>query len=179
MKISNGILSSAVQLASPHFNQRPCGEDISLLVIHNISLPPGEFGGEHIEDFFLGKLNVEEHHFFSEIADLKVSAHLLIKRDGQTMQFVNFDDRAWHAGESNFCGKQNCNDFSIGIELEGTDDIDYTDEQYSQLIQVTQLLMKSYPEIKSERICGHKDIAPQRKTDPGSYFNWQKYKQNL
>jgi len=179
MTIFDGILSSAKQLASTHFNQRPSGADISLLVIHNISLPPGQFGGKYVEKFFLGKLNIADDESFRDIANLKVSAHLVIKRDGQVLQFVNFNDRAWHAGVSNFAGRENCNDFSIGIELEGTDDIDYTDHQYRQLSLITKLLMIAYPKIARDRICGHCDIAPTRKTDPGASFDWKRYKQSL
>jgi len=179
MSISSGILDTALQIQSPHFNQRPTDDDISLLVIHNISLPPGQFGGRYINDFFVGQLDPNAHPFFEEIADLKVSAHLLIQRDGQVVQFVNFNHRAWHAGRSVFLGRENCNDFSIGIELEGTDDIDYADEQYTVLIQVTRRLIKAYPKIGQERICGHNEIAPNRKTDPGACFDWHRYKRGI
>ena len=160
MTLKNGILSCATQVASPHFNQRPVNNDISLLVIHNISLPPGKFGGDYVEDFFVGQLDSNTHPFFQQIAELKVSAHLFIKRDGQIVQFVNLNERAWHAGISKFENRENCNDFSIGIELEGTDDTEYTDEQYTQLIQVSKQIMQAYPNIGASRICGHSDIAP-------------------
>ena len=179
MTLHNGVLPGATQVGSPHFNQRPINSEVSLLVIHNISLPPGKFGGGYVEDFFSGRLDHSLHPFFKQIADVKVSAHLFIKRDGQIVQFVNCNERAWHAGISEFEGRQNCNDYSIGIELEGTDDIKYRDEQYTQLVQVSQQIMMAYPNITPDRICGHSDIAPQRKTDPGPCFDWQRYRQNL
>jgi AmpD protein len=179
MTLLNGILSSATQVESPHYNERPNQTDISLLVIHNISLPPGEFGGPYVEDFFSGRLNSSVDPFFEQIADLKVSAHLFIKRDGQVIQFVNFNQRAWHAGESEFCGQKNCNDYSIGIELEGADDIEYTEEQYAQLAHVSKQIMQDYPKISLDNICGHSDVAPLRKTDPGRCFDWQRYRQDL
>ncbi len=175
MTLQNGVLFSANQVASPHFNQRPIDSDISLLVIHNISLPPASFGGSYVEDFFCGRLDRHGHPFFKQIADVKVSAHLLIKRDGQIVQFVNFNEGAWHAGISEFEGSENCNDFSIGIELEGTDDVEYTDKQYTQLVRVTKQIIQAYPKITRDRICGHSDIAPQRKTDPGPCFDWRRY----
>lgn len=179
MTLQNGILSTAAQVTSHHYNRRPTDACISLLVIHNISLPPGEFGGKHVEDFFTGQLNAQLHPFFQQIAKMEVSAHLFIKRNGQIVQFVNLNERAWHAGISEFGGRRDCNDFSIGIELEGTDDIEYTDEQYEQLAKVSKLIMQAYPNITSGRICGHSDIAPQRKTDPGPCFDWQRYRRDL
>ncbi len=177
MKIENHLLDEANYVPSPHHNERPDPDDISLLVVHNISLPPSEFGGHFIEDFFQGKLTSTAHPYFDEIRDMKVSAHCLIKRDGSVVQFVPFDKRAWHAGVSNFEGREQCNDFSIGIELEGTDDFPYTPFQYMTLAQITVLLMEHYPKIILEHIAGHEHIAPQRKTDPGISFNWQKYRQ--
>jgi len=179
MAITDGFLSSAVQLTSPHFNHRPVDEEISLLVIHNISLPPGQFGGKYIEDFFVGQLDSSAHASFVDITNLRVSAHLLIKRDGEVIQFVNFNRRAWHAGVSSFSGRENCNDFSIGIELEGTDDITYTDFQYQQLTDISKQLISAYPNITKDRICGHSDIAPDRKTDPGESFDWSRFMQSL
>ncbi len=179
MTLQNGILSTATQVASPYYNQRPINTDISLLVIHNISLPPGSFGGAYVEDFFSGRLDSKIHPFFEQIVDLKVSAHFFIKRDGQIVQFVNVNARAWHAGKSEFEGRKNCNDFSIGIELEGTDDSDYSEQQYTQLVQVTKQIMRAHPTITPDRICGHSDVAPQRKTDPGPCFDWQRYRQCL
>ena len=173
--ITHGWLDSAVRIISPHFNSRPDKEDISLLVIHNISLPPGQFGQNYVEDFFCGNLDCSVDPSFKEIENLRVSSHLYIKRDGTLVQFVPFNQRAWHAGVSQFRSRSNCNDFSIGIELEGTDDLEYTDEQYCQLVQVTLQLLAVYPKLKKELIVGHCDIAPERKTDPGDSFDWQRY----
>lgn len=177
-KIRDHRLLEADFRPSPNFNARPQGE-ISLLVIHNISLPPGEFGGPYIEDLFLNRLDPQAHPYFQEIAGLHVSAHLLIRREGSVVQFVPFDQRAWHAGQSSFQGREQCNDFSIGIELEGCDDQAYTARQYQQLQIITQALMDSYPELNPQRITGHSDIAPGRKTDPGPAFDWDRYLQSL
>ena len=174
--ITQGWYVGCEHRPSPHFNQRPSGQVIDLLVIHNISLPPGQFGSDDISDFFLAKLVVERHPFFRQIKDLRVSAHCLVRRDGQVIQYVSFDHRAWHAGVSNFAGRDNCNDFSIGIEMEGTDDCLYTDEQYLALTQLTRQLQQKYPQISEDRITGHSDIAPGRKTDPGPAFDWPRYK---
>ncbi|WP_151702919.1 1,6-anhydro-N-acetylmuramyl-L-alanine amidase AmpD [Nitrincola alkalilacustris] len=168
------LLVPAEQVASPNFNERPAGE-VSLLVIHNISLPPGEFGAGYITDLFCNRLDPDAHPYFAEIAHLQVSAHLLITRTGRVVQYVPFDKRAWHAGASCFEGRDNCNDFSIGIELEGTDDTPYTSEQYDVLSVVTRALMKAYPAITPQRITGHCDIAPDRKTDPGPIFDWPRF----
>lgn len=168
-------LSSARRCLSPNQNHRPEGLLPSLLVIHNISLPPGEFGGEAVEAFFCNTLDSSGHPYYREIAGLQVSAHLLIKRTGELVQFVPFDQRAWHAGASQFDGLANCNDFSIGIELEGTDEVPFTQAQYDVLAQVTIELMARYPGIDSTRIVGHSTIAPGRKTDPGPHFNWLYY----
>ena len=148
-----------------------------MLVVHNISLPPKEFGGAYIEDFFCNQLDCQADPYFEEIKDLKVSAHLLIKRDGAMIQFVPFNERAWHAGESEFEGQSNCNDFSIGIELEGADDVPYTQQQYQTLAQVAECLLNHYPQITKNRIVGHDQIAPGRKTDPGESFDWSHFKQ--
>ena len=158
--------------ASPHCDCRPPSAPINLIVIHGISLPPGEFGSEAIIQFFCGKLDTASHPAFADIAQLRVSAHLLIRRTGEVIQFVPFDTRAWHAGVSSFQGQSGCNDFSIGIELEGTDERAYEDQQYQQLREVIDLLRQAYPAITPERIVGHVDIAPGRKTDPGPAFNW-------
>ena len=155
-------------------NTRPANE-VSLLVVHNISLPPNQFGGPFIEDFFCNQLDCTAHDYFQEIHTLQVSAHLLIRRDGSLVQFVPFNQRAWHAGVSEFEGRDNCNDFSIGIELEGADHIAYEACQYDVLAKVTQALMQSYPAITPSRIVGHNQIAPQRKTDPGESFDWPTY----
>jgi N-acetyl-anhydromuramoyl-L-alanine amidase len=175
MSINKGWLSLAEKIPSPHFNLRPCNESISLLVIHNISLPPANFEGQYVEAFFCGKLNAETHPYFAEIAALKVSSHLYIRRNGEIKQFVSFNDRAWHAGQSEFLGRENCNDYSIGIEMEGCDDIAYTDIQYDQLAKVTRLLQQEYPQLTQANIQGHCHIAPQRKTDPGDSFDWTRY----
>lgn len=174
MQINNHWLTEARRCPSPFFNQRPDNE-ISLLVVHNIALPPKVYGGCWIEALFTGELPPDQHPYFAEVAHLQVSAHLLIRRTGELVQFVGFDQRAWHAGQSNFQGRENCNDFAVGIELEGSDDQPYTVRQYSQLIAVSQLLMQTYPGITPDRICGHDQLAPDRKTDPGQAFDWLAY----
>nr|WP_086938431.1 1,6-anhydro-N-acetylmuramyl-L-alanine amidase AmpD [Thaumasiovibrio occultus] len=168
-------LHPAEHIPSPFHNQRDDPADISLLVVHNISLPPNQFGGPYIEQLFTGKLDPNVHPYFAEIHHLQVSSHLLIRRDGEVIQFVPFDKRAWHAGVSEFEGRDKCNDYSIGIELEGTDFHQFTDEQYLKLTQITQLLTKHYPAITFDRITGHQFIAPGRKTDPGVCFDWFRY----
>ena len=156
---------------SPNFNERPAGE-ISLLVIHNISLPPAQFATGKVQEFFQNRLDVTEHPYFAGIADLRVSAHFLIERDGSVTQFVSCLERAWHAGVSMLEGRETCNDFSVGIELEGTDDLPFSDAQYQALITLTRQLQTAFPAITGARICGHSDIAPGRKTDPGPAFDW-------
>ncbi|WP_342655983.1 1,6-anhydro-N-acetylmuramyl-L-alanine amidase AmpD [Shewanella algae] len=173
-----GWYKEAEPSPSPHFNHRPYGE-VSLLVIHNISLPAGRFGLPYIEQLFLGTLDIEADASFAGLKGLEVSAHFLIRRDGELRQFVSVDQRAWHAGVSNFEGRSGCNDFAVGIELEGTDDSGFTEEQYHKLITLTQSLQQAYPDITKERIVGHSDIAPGRKTDPGPGFDWQRYLQAL
>jgi AmpD protein len=175
MSISDGWISCAQRCSSPNYNERPISEDISLLVIHNISLPPEQFGETFIEDFFCNQLDQHRHPFFKTIAELKVSSHLLITRQGDVIQFVPFDKRAWHAGRSIFQDREECNDFSIGIELEGADGIPYTEIQYQVLAKVSSAIVKAYPTITYDRIVGHQDIAPDRKTDPGPAFKWQKF----
>lgn len=165
------LLEEVNFVQSPNCNQRPLGE-ISLIVIHNISLPPGKFGCGLVHDFFCNQLDTALDPYFVQLEGVEVSAHLLIERDGSLTQFVPFNMRAWHAGLSSYQGRENCNDFSIGIELEGTDDTAFTEAQYHQLARVTRALLKCYPEIKIDRITGHQDIAPGRKTDPGEYFDW-------
>lgn len=177
--ITDGWLSPARHCASSNFNQRPAGESIRLLVIHNISLPPKQFGGGYIEDFFCNRLDASQHPYFQDIHTLKVSAHLLITRGGEYVQFVAFDQRAWHAGQSCYQGRKDCNDFSIGVELEGADDIAYTAEQYRALAALSQALMAEYPAITPQHIVGHSDIAPGRKTDPGAAFEWARYRDLL
>ncbi|OGT39757.1 MAG: N-acetyl-anhydromuranmyl-L-alanine amidase [Gammaproteobacteria bacterium RIFCSPHIGHO2_12_FULL_38_14] len=168
----SGLLTPVLYRPSPHCDDRPFGDEVNLVVIHGISLPAGQFGTDHIEHFFCGTLDHHLHPSFSAIASLRVSAHILIKRDGQIVQFVPFTKRAWHAGESFFQGRVRCNDFSIGIELEGTDHLPYEKVQYDILAQVLQLLINIHPAITIDRIVGHADIAPGRKTDPGPAFDW-------
>lgn len=172
----NCWLNYAERIESPNYNDRPVEADVSLLVIHNISLPPGQYGGGYVERFFQNKLPINHDPFFEEIKDLRVSSHLLLERTGRVVQFVSFDKRAWHSGISEFSGCDNCNDYSIGIELEGTDDEPYTDVQYEKLAEITRLLQKQYPKITTDRIVGHCDIAPVRKTDPGPAFDWMRYR---
>lgn len=172
--LKSGLMADARQLKSPHQDERPDPSDISLLVIHGISLPPGVFGGDWIDDLFLGQLDPEAHPYFKEIEGMRVSSHLLIRRDGALTQYVPFHHRAWHAGVSCFDGRQACNDYAIGIELEGADDTQYEDAQYDTLIAVADELKKAYPRITSQRIVGHSDIAPGRKTDPGECFDWSR-----
>lgn len=167
-----GLLEPVLFKSSPHQDDRPDKGVIDLVVIHGISLPPGEFGSDAIEQFFCGHLSATLHPYYASIAHLRVSSHLLIKRNGEIVQFVPFTQRAWHAGESYFNGKTHCNDFSIGIELEGTDEIHYEPSQYKELIYIIHLLKKAYPAITNDRIVGHADIAPGRKTDPGPAFDW-------
>ncbi|QUM87576.1 1,6-anhydro-N-acetylmuramyl-L-alanine amidase AmpD [Moritella sp. 36] len=172
---SLGLLASAHFLSSPHFDERPPKTDIDLLVIHCISLPPEQYGAEYVEDFFLGKLDCSLHPYFQQLESVRVSAHLYIKRDGQLIQFVPLDKRAWHAGLSEFADKSRCNDFSIGIELEGDVNHPYTSVQYQCLATVTADIQQRYPLITLDRITGHSDIAPVRKDDPGPHFDWQHY----
>jgi AmpD protein len=168
----SGLLEAAKLCLSPHCDERDAAQPISLIVIHNISLPPGEFGGNHIEAFFCNQLDTNAHDYFSEIEHLKVSSHLLIKRTGELLQFVPFHQRAWHAGVSSYEGCEQCNDFSIGIELEGTDEIPYEEVQYKVLAAIVQQLILTYPTLSREHIAGHSSISPGRKTDPGPSFNW-------
>lgn len=177
--IIDGWLQWATHCPSPNFNMRPENTDVSLLVIHNISLPPGEFGGGFVQHFFQNKLDCAAHPYFETIAELKVSAHLFIERDGKVTQFVPFNARAWHAGSSSFAGVPDCNNYSIGIELEGADDIPYSDVQYQVLQKVSRQLLLTYPKLTPERITGHSDVAPGRKTDPGPAFDWQRYRTSL
>lgn len=169
--ITDQRLDIAEQRPSINFNQRPDGTDITLVVIHNISLPPGEFDNDYIEDFFTNQLQTNQHPYFKTLKDVRVSAHLLIKRDGRIIQFVDFNQRAWHAGRSSFNHIDDCNNYSIGIELEGTDTTPYETLQYQSLNQVLSILKTYYP-ITDVR--GHSEIAPGRKTDPGPAFDWRK-----
>lgn len=173
-----GLLNIARQLPSPNCDDRSAGE-LRLIVIHNISLPPGKFEGNAIDLLFTNALDPGGHEYFAQIAGLKVSAHLLIRRDGGIVQYVPFHRRAWHAGESCYQGRTACNDFSVGIELEGADDIPYTEEQYMQLTRVVACLIRTYPTLSAEHIVGHCDIAPGRKTDPGPSFRWDYFGSKL
>lgn len=176
--IENGVLHGVRQIPSPNFNQRPENTDIQMVVIHNISLPPSQFGQGYIEQFFQNQLDWTLHPYFQTIKGMEVSAHLLILRTGEVIQLVNFNDRAWHAGRSNYLGLPECNDYSIGIELEGCDDLPFESVQYQALVDVVNCLQQTYPKIQ-HHIAGHSDIAPERKTDPGPYFNWPHFRQLL
>ena len=177
--IDSGWLAEARRVDSPNANERPAHATVDLLVIHNISLPPGEFGGDHIEALFTNTLDPAAHPYFAEIAHLTVSAHFLVRRDGEVVQFVSTDERAWHAGESVWCDRSNCNDFSVGIEVEGADDLAYADQQYIALGRLISALWGYYPSLARDAMVGHSDIAPGRKTDPGAAFDWQKLQQLL
>lgn len=177
MKINpaTGLLETCRQCPSPNCDARPENTEINLIVIHSISLPPGQYGGDAIERFFQNRLDQTAHPYFEEINELKVSAHVLIKRSGEVIQFVPFHQRAWHAGGSSYRGRERCNDFSIGIELEGTDTDVFEQAQYQQLAKLIRQLQKTWPSI-GDNITGHSDIAPGRKTDPGSGFDWDRLK---
>jgi len=160
---------------SPHCNDRPDAHDISLIVIHGISLPPGEFGGGLVDALFTGRLPESLRPDMAELRKLRVSAHVFIDRIGAVVQYVPFDKRAWHAGQSSWRQRIGCNDFSIGIELEGTDVLPYTDAQYRSLVDVTLALIARYPRLSADAVVGHQEVAPGRKTDPGPAFDWQRY----
>ena len=179
MEIQNHILTQATWCPSENYNERPDESDISLLVVHNISLPPGEFGGPYIQALFCNTLDCRADPSFDSLQGLKVSAHLFIRRSGEIIQFVPFNKRAWHAGVSAYEGREQCNDFSIGIELEGTDELPYEPIQYQMLADVTSALIKHYPKMNLERMAGHCDIAPGRKTDPGDAFDWSLFKKQI
>lgn len=186
---STGWLQGVRWLPSPNFNVRPADTVVDLLVIHNISLPPGEFGGDNmgndsvgednVDSLFCNTLDCNAHPFFDALRDLRVSAHFFISRAGRVTQYVSLDDRAWHAGVSQWEGREQCNDFSIGIELEGADTVPYTDAQYTALAGLVQILMQRYPAITPARIVGHSDIAPGRKTDPGEAFDWLRFRASV
>lgn len=176
VEIQTGLLDGVLFVASPNFDERPANVAIDLLVIHGISLPPNHFGGPYIEALFTNTLDPNAHPYFKDIANVRVSAHALIRRDGNVTQFVPFDKRAWHAGQSEFCGRSRCNDFAIGIELEGADHIPYEPAQYESLATITKALMAAYPLLTWETIVGHSDIAPMRKVDPGPVFDWVRYR---
>jgi AmpD protein len=168
----NGLIEPARQRISPNHDERPDGTAPESLIVHGISLPPGEFGGPEIEQLFTNSLDWSAHPYFDEIHGLEVSTHLLIRRDGELIQFVPFNRRAWHAGESFFRGRTCCNDFSIGIELEGDDETPYSDSQYAVLIAVSNALIAAYPALSAREVAAHSDISPGRKTDPGPAFDW-------
>ena len=170
--LQTGLMHGAKQVASPNCDARPFTVEAELIVVHGISLPPGEFGGPWIERLFTNTLPLDVHPYFAEIGDLKVSSHLVIARDGDLTQFVSFADRAWHAGQSSYRGRSACNDFSIGIELEGVDTLPYEAAQYDTLGAVIAALCDAYPRLSPDRVVGHSDISPGRKTDPGPAFDW-------
>ena len=169
---ASGLLSEARQVRSPNFDSRPAGVAADLIIVHGISLPPGEFGGPWIDRLFTNSLPADAHPYFAEIAEGRVSAHLCIRRDGTVTQYVGFNERAWHAGVSEYEGRQACNDFSIGIELEGTDTVAYDERQYLALAEVVAALCRAYPSLRPARLAGHSDVAPGRKSDPGVAFDW-------
>jgi len=170
----SGIMQEARQVPSPNFDRRPEGCVIDLLVIHGISLPPNEFGGPYIDQLFTNTLDCDAHPYFDGLRGLRVSSHLLLRRDGELVQYVPFIHRAWHAGVSRWQGRERCNDFSIGIELEGCDHLPYTEQQYRRLIPLCAAILAAYPQISPDRVVGHCHIAPERKTDPGPSFDWQR-----
>lgn len=174
-----GWLPKARRVHSPNWDERPPDTPVDLLVVHNISLPPGEFGGPWIDALFQNRLDPAAHPYFREIAHMRVSSHLLIRRDGELIQYVDLNRRAWHAGASCFEGRERCNDFAIGIELEGEDRTRYEDAQYRTLAETTREVRERYPAIGAERIVGHSDIAPGRKSDPGPAFNWRRYRRMI
>ena len=173
----DGWCQQARQMLSPNHNERPEGQPVELLVIHNISLPPGQFGGPYITDMFLNRLDCDLHPFFDQLRELRVSSHFFIRRTGELIQFVPTEKRAWHAGASSFMGREGCNDFSIGIEVEGTDFVPFEPAQYKTLTALTKALADRYPQMKN--VTGHEHIAPVRKTDPGPFFDWTGYSQAL
>jgi AmpD protein len=176
--VTTGLMVGVKQVLSPFFDARPPGVVPDLVVLHGISLPPGEFGGPWIARLFTGNLPAGAHPSFAERAALRVSAHLLVQRDGALAQFVSFNERAWHAGRSSWQGRDACNDYSIGIECEGTDDVPYESAQYATLNSLLPMLLAAYPAITSDRIVGHSDVAPGRKTDPGSSFDWSRVRRD-
>jgi N-acetyl-anhydromuramoyl-L-alanine amidase len=176
---STGWMQGVRWLPSPNFSVRPPNTVIDLLVIHNISLPPGQFGGDNVDSLFCNTLDCDAHPFFDALRELRVSAHFFISRAGQVTQYVSLEDRAWHAGVSQWEGREQCNDFSIGIELEGADNVPYTDAQYTALAGLARMLMQRYPAITPARIVGHSDIAPGRKTDPGESFDWLRFRASV
>jgi len=174
-----GWIEGVRRVASPNHDERPTGAELELIVVHGISLPPGEFGNDWIDRFFCNDLPADAHPFFATICTSTVSAHVLVARDGTLTQYVPFARRAWHAGRSEYCGRYACNDFSVGIELEGTDDREYASEQYPVLAELIAALRRAYPSLAHAEIVGHSDIAPGRKTDPGPKFDWRELEKRL
>jgi AmpD protein len=170
--LESGLMRGVRQITSPNRDSRPAGVETDLIVVHGISLPPGEFGGPWIDRLFTNTLPAELHPYFAEIGTLRVSSHLVVQRDGAVTQYVSFPERAWHAGKSEFEGREACNDFSIGVELEGTDTLPYEAAQYDALAEVVAALCAAYPGLSPARVVGHSDVAPGRKTDPGPAFDW-------
>ncbi len=170
--VDSGLLHGATYIVSPNCDARPAGIETDLIVVHGISMPPGEFGGPWIERLFTNTLPLDAHEYFAQIGPIKVSSHLVVSRRGEVTQYVKFTDRAWHAGKSRYEGREACNDFSVGIELEGTDTLPYEPIQYQALAQICGALCAAYPKLSPDRIVGHSDIAPGRKTDPGPAFDW-------
>jgi N-acetyl-anhydromuramoyl-L-alanine amidase len=177
--INSGLMQSVRQVASPNCDARPSGVEADLIVVHGISLPPGDFGGPWIDRLFTNSLPLDMHPYFAEIGGLRVSAHLVVARDGGLTQFVKFNDRAWHAGDSRYDGRAACNDFSIGVELEGVDTIPYEAAQYETLAAVVAALCDAYPRLSPDRMVGHSDISPGRKTDPGPAFDWERARRSV
>lgn len=171
-----GVWSKAAFIPSPNCDERPPNEPVTLLVVHNISLPPGEFGGGGVVDLFLNRLDHQSHPYYAQLVGLRVSSHFLIRQTGEVIQFVAADRRAWHAGQSHWRGRDRCNDFSIGVELEGTDHQAFADAQYEELARLTRALRERYPITD---IAGHSEISPGRKTDPGPYFDWPRYRRSI
>lgn len=174
-----GWIDGVRRVSSPNYDERPPGTELGLIVVHGISLPPGEFGNGWIDRLFCNELPGDAHPYFAAICSVAVSAHVLIGRDGAVAQYVPFDRRAWHAGRSEYCGRTACNDFSIGIELEGTDDLAYTSEQYRMLAELIVALRRAYPSLNDAEVVGHSEIAPGRKTDPGPAFDWTELMRQL
>lgn len=177
--VESGLIREARQVPSPNFDDRPTGCCADLIIVHGISLPPGEFGGEWIDRLFTNTIDPSAHPYFREIVDLRVSSHLLIRRDGELVQYVSLTNRAWHAGVSCYQGREKCNDYSIGIELEGADGIPYADVQYEVLGTMIQALRAAVPSLADAPVVGHCDVAAGRKTDPGPAFDWQRLSARL
>jgi AmpD protein len=179
VETGTGLLIGVRQVLSPHCDARPPGILPELIIVHGISLPPNEFGGPWIDRLFTGTLPSDAHPYFRQIEGLRASAHVVIRRDGLLTQYVPFGERAWHAGVSQYRTRSGCNDFSVGVELEGTDDIAYTDAQYAQLVELIAALIEAYPSLSPEHLVGHSDVAPGRKSDPGPYFEWPRLRARL